>query len=268
MMKKTKMFMLVLTSAVLALTPVTANAAEAAPSQVTETVIATPTPTPKKPQKKGWVKTKSGIRRYYRKGKRLTGFQKIAKNYFYFSAKGTLLKNTTVNKGYRGFTYYIDNKSHVIGRKKGSTYYTASGKRMTQVQIANLRSKQIAAEITNSSMSKSQKLQTCFNWVIKGYYNIWRDFDQGGKDWPATFANDHFLHTTETAFLTLAHLLTSPRQSDTRMFMYVPTLCKATTMPTHGVRSTGMFMTRFSQRQRVTASITVQPMVLMDFTRF
>ena len=51
-MKKTKMFMLVLTSAVLALTPVTANAAEAAPSQVTETVIATPTPTPKKPQKK------------------------------------------------------------------------------------------------------------------------------------------------------------------------------------------------------------------------
>ena len=120
-MKKTKMFMLVLTSAVLALTPVTANAAEAAPSQVTETVIAAPSPTPKKPQKKGWVKTKSGIRRYYRKGKRLTGFQKIGKNYFYFSAKGTLLKNTTVNKGYRGFTYYIDNKSHVIGRKKGST---------------------------------------------------------------------------------------------------------------------------------------------------
>ena len=52
-MKKTKMFMLVLTSAVLALTPVTANAAEAAPSQVTETVIAAPSPTPKKPQKKG-----------------------------------------------------------------------------------------------------------------------------------------------------------------------------------------------------------------------
>ena len=45
-MKKTKMFMLVLTSAVLALTPVTANAAEAAPSQVTETVIATPNASP------------------------------------------------------------------------------------------------------------------------------------------------------------------------------------------------------------------------------
>ncbi|MFR5150176.1 MAG: hypothetical protein ACLTER_12050 [Ruminococcus sp.] len=52
MMKKTKMFMLVLTSAVLALTPVTANAAEAAPSQVTETVIATPSPTPKSHRKR------------------------------------------------------------------------------------------------------------------------------------------------------------------------------------------------------------------------
>lgn len=51
-MKKTKMFMLVLTSAVLALTPVTANAAEAAPSQVTETVIAAPSPTPQKATEK------------------------------------------------------------------------------------------------------------------------------------------------------------------------------------------------------------------------
>ena len=91
-MKKTKMFMLVLTSAVLALTPVTANAAEAAPSQVTETVIATPSPTPKKPQKKGWVKTKSGIRRYYRKGKRLTGFQKIWQELFLFQCQGNPIK--------------------------------------------------------------------------------------------------------------------------------------------------------------------------------
>lgn len=139
---------------------------------------------------------------------------------------------------------------------------------MTQVQIANLRSKQIAAEITNSSMSKSQKLQTCFNWVIKGYYNIWRDFDQGGKDWPATFANDHFLHHNGDCVSDAGAFAYLAKAIGTRMFMYVPTLCRATTMPTHGARSTGMFMTRFSQRQRVTASITVQPMVLMDFTRF
>ena len=267
-MKKTKMFMLVLTSAVLALTPVTASAAEAVPSQVTETVIATPTPTPKKPQKKGWVKTKSGIRRYYRKGKRLTGFQKIGKNYFYFSAKGTLLKNTTVNKGYKGFTYYIDNKSHVIGRKKGSTYYTANGKKMTQVQIANLRSRQIAAEITNSSMSKSQKLQTCFNWVIRAIIISGVILTRAARTGLLLLQMTIFSITTGTAFLTLAHLLTSPRQSDTKTFMYVPTLCRATTMHTHGVRSTDMFMTRFSQRQRVTANITVLLTALMDFTRF
>ena len=64
---------------------------------------------------------------------------------------------------------------------------------MSQAQIADLRSKQIVAEITNSRMSKSQKLRTCFNWVMKKYYYIWRRFDQGGKNWPAVNANDHFL---------------------------------------------------------------------------
>ena len=51
-MKKTKLFMLVLTSAVLTLTPVTASAAEAVPSQVTETVIATLLRCPKSHRKK------------------------------------------------------------------------------------------------------------------------------------------------------------------------------------------------------------------------
>ncbi len=194
-MKKAKMLMLVLTSAALSLPPVTASATENIPAQTTATITAAPTITPAPAsQKKGWVTLKSGKRRYYRGGKYLTGFQKIGKNYFYFSAKGTLLKNKTIKKGYKGFTYFIDNKSHVIGRQKGSTYYTASGKKMNQAQIADLRSKQIVAEITNSNMSKPEKLQVCFNWVIKGYYNIWRRFDQGGKNWPATFANDHFLH--------------------------------------------------------------------------
>lgn len=91
-MKKTKMFMLVLTSAVLALTPVTANAAEAAPSQVTETVIAAPSPTPQKPQKKGWVKTKSGIRRYYRKRKTPHRFPEDWQELFLFQCQGNPIK--------------------------------------------------------------------------------------------------------------------------------------------------------------------------------
>ncbi len=103
---------------------------------------------------------------------------------------------------------------------------------------------------------------------IKGYYNIWRDFDQGGKDWPATFANDHFLHHNGDCVSDAGAFAYLAKAIGYKKFMYVPTLCRATTMHTHGVRSTDMFMTRFSQKQRVTASITVQPMVLMDFTRF
>ena len=199
-MKKTKMFMLLLTSAALVLTPVAASAAEDTVSQptatITEAPISTPTPTPV-PKKQGWTTLKSGKTRYYRDGKAVTGLQKIGKFYYYFSPRGTLYKNRAITrglKGAKGFTYYLDKKGRVAGKVKGSVYYTASGKKMTQAQIADLRSRQIAAEITTSSMSKSQKLQVCFNWVIKGYYNIWRRFDQGGTNWPATFANDHFLH--------------------------------------------------------------------------
>lgn len=41
-------------------------------------------------------------------------------------------------------------------------------------------------------MSKSQKLETCFRWVMKRYYRTWRRFSQGGKAWYAVHANDHF----------------------------------------------------------------------------
>ena len=45
---------------------------------------------------------------------------------------------------------------------------------------------------TRKSMSKSQKLETCFRWVMKRYYRTWRRFSQGGKAWYAVNANDHF----------------------------------------------------------------------------
>lgn len=203
-MKKRKKLLLILTCATLALTPASVSAAEApasqpaatittgAPaSQPTATITAVPTPAPKK---QGWVTLKSGKKRYYKDGKRLTGLQKIGKKYYYFNSNGTMLKNKTIKRGVKNFTYFIDKKGYVIGKKKGSTYYNANGKKMSQAQIADLRSKQIVAQITNPHMSKSEKLRTCFNWVMHKYYYTWRRFDQGGKNWPAVNANDHFLH--------------------------------------------------------------------------
>lgn len=187
-MKKTKMIMLVLTSAVLALTPVTASAASTNTSQVSASAAK------KSAKKQGWEILKSGNKRYYKNGKRVTGFQKLGKNYYYFTNKGILLRNRTITNGYKGFTYYTNKNGRVVVKTKGTGYYNANGTPMSQAQIADFRAKQIASEITNSGMSSSQKLQTCFNWVIRRYYNIWRDFDQGGENWPAAFANDHFLH--------------------------------------------------------------------------
>lgn len=90
-MKKTKMFMLVLTSAVLALTPVTANAAELH-LLVTETVIATPTPTPKKPQKKGWVKNQIRNQKILSKRKTPHRFPEDWQELFLFQCQGNPIK--------------------------------------------------------------------------------------------------------------------------------------------------------------------------------
>ena len=128
-MKKKKTLILLFTTAILTLTPTSAFAAEAAvsqPTQVVTTAPAAPTPVPKK---QGWETLKSGKKRYYKDGQRLTGFQKIGKSYFYFNSNGTMLKNKTVKRGTRNFTYFIDKKGHVIGKKKGSTYYNANGKK-------------------------------------------------------------------------------------------------------------------------------------------
>ena len=151
-----------------------------------------------KTPKKGWYTTKSGKKKFYRNGKYITGPQKIGKyKYYFFSKKtGTML---TKNVTYKGVYYYIDkNTGRILARRKGSRYYNANGTRMSydemQAFTADENAKRIVAQITNSSMSQEQKLQTCFNWVIRKYYAIWRDFNQGGENWPATFANDHFVY--------------------------------------------------------------------------
>ena len=41
-------------------------------------------------------------------------------------------------------------------------------------------------------MSQSEKFQTCYNWVIKHYYNT-RRISQNQTSWPALYANDYFL---------------------------------------------------------------------------
>ena len=194
-MKKVKKLMILFTCATLSATPVTAESIPTAAESTATTETPAPTVTPKPAKvKRGWVILKNGKKRYYRNGKRLLGFQKIGKNYFYFNKNGIMQVNKTIPNGTKGYTYYTNRKGHVYAKTKGSKYFNANGSRMSDKQLAEFLSKQIAARITTPGMSKEQKLQTCFNWVIKKYYYIWRRFDQGGQDWPAVFANDHFLY--------------------------------------------------------------------------
>lgn len=93
-------------------------------------------------------------------------------------------------------TYYIGSDGVIQARKKGNTMYYANGKKkMNQTAYEYetlLRAKAVVAAITTPGMSQSEKFQTCYNWVIKHYYNTRRIF-QNQTSWPALYANDYFL---------------------------------------------------------------------------
>ena len=143
---------------------------------------------------KGW-QTEQGHKVYYKGGEKLTGMQKIGKNYYYFNAKG-VMKTGTVKAD--GTTYYMGDSGKMEAYAKGSTFYKPTGEKMKSYQAKEyrtyLRAKEKVAEITKKSMSKSQKLLACFKWVQKGYYHQYRKF-RNYEGWAADFANDHFLKT-------------------------------------------------------------------------
>lgn len=146
---------------------------------------------PAKATLKGWQKEgKNKV--YYKAGEKLTGMQKIGKNYYFFSKKG-VMKTGTVKDGDR--TYYLNDKGAMEAYKVKSTFYKPTGKKMQSYEAKEyktlLKARQIASSITKKSMSKSQKLLACFKWVQKGYYHQYRRFSNYAG-WAADFANDHF----------------------------------------------------------------------------
>lgn len=180
-----KCIALALCSALL-LTPVySETAVQAATVKSTETSSKIP--------QNGWYTLKNGQKKYFKNGKYVVGCQKVGKTVFFFNKYGYMQKKNTT---YQKVTYYIEKNGKVLGWKKGKNYYDSTGKRLNTDETNEFRASQnarkVVAKITNSKMSKSQKLQVCFNWVMSKYYHTWRRFDQGGKAWYAVNANDHF----------------------------------------------------------------------------
>lgn len=74
----------------------------------------------KKTQIKGWYRCSNGKKRYFKDGKYLTGCHKLGKYVYLFDRYGVKQqKNTT----YKGVRYFIDDREHVTGWRKGSTFY-------------------------------------------------------------------------------------------------------------------------------------------------
>lgn len=150
--------------------------------------------------KTGWITYKN--KKYYfgADGKRCSGVQKIKEKYYYFSEKG-VLKTGTVKSGNN--TYYCTAQGILEAQKKGSTLYYANGKKMSSTKAYEYetmqRAKTIVSQITTSGMSKSQKFQTCFNWVIKHNYATKRIF-MNQTAWPALYANDYLVDSRTTGY--------------------------------------------------------------------
>lgn len=140
----------------------------------------------------GWKKLEKGKSYFNKKGVRVTGVRKIDGKYYYFSKHG-LMRTGTVRDG--KVTYYLDDKGRMEARKKGTQYYRPNGKAMTQVKARDydilLKAREILARITTPKMSKSQKLKTCFDWVIRHPYVTRRGFTSQ-EGWPAIYADDIF----------------------------------------------------------------------------
>lgn len=145
----------------------------------------------KEETRNGWYREK-GCKKYYIDGQTATGSVKIGKSYYYFDAEG-VLQSGTVRAGKT--TYYLTDKGIVEAYKTGKVYFYANGKKMGKVAkndfVTLQRAKKIAAKITKPKMSKKEKLETCFKWVIKKHYRMRRPF-KNKKGWPAVYANDHF----------------------------------------------------------------------------
>lgn len=178
-----------------------------------ETEITQPAQPPEEEILKGWQEAAPGEKKYYIGGEAVTGLRKIGKNYYFFNKSG-IMQTRTVTSG--GTTYYPTEKGPVQAYRTGKTYFYANGKKMGNVaknDFATLqRAKKIAAKVTTSKMSKKQKLEACFKWVMEKQYRMRRSF-KNKKGWPAVYANDHFqggggdCHSDAAAFGYLAKAL-------------------------------------------------------------
>ena len=149
---------------------------------------------PKGFMKTGWIKYNN--KKYYfdSNGIRYSGVKKISGKYYYFSDKG-VLRTKTVKVG--NTIYYCTEKGILEAWKKGKTIYYPNGKKMNSTKAYEYetlqRAKNVVSKITKPSMSKSEKFETCFRWVMYQHYYDTRRIFYNQTAWPALYANDYLI---------------------------------------------------------------------------
>ena len=138
-----------------------------------------------------------------------SGLQTINGNKYYYNSSGFLQKNGIVGSEKDGW-YYADKNGKIDFTysngvtQNGNSWIVMNGKAKkvsTKSDRTLFRALKIVAKITDNSMSKSQKLKVCYNYVKNSYTELNpRIPHYTGNDWPIIYANDMFVDGAGNCF--------------------------------------------------------------------
>ena len=149
----------------------------------------------------GWYRKKGHIWYFNKKGKKVTGWKKIKGKKYYFRTSGKYRGAAVTGWMKQGKAWYFFDKQGVYRPKKSANASRSSDRTGSAKQKTLRRAKAIVSTITNSKMSKAQKLRVCFDYVMKTYTGRRpRTPHYYGTDWPVVYANDMFLDGSGNCF--------------------------------------------------------------------
>ena len=137
------------------------------------------------------------------------GLQTINGNKYYYNSSGVLQKNGIVGSDKDGY-YYADKNGKIDFNycnaitQNGYDWNVIQGKATkakTESDKTLFRALKTVGKITDSSMTKSQKLKVCFDYVKGAYIELNpRIPHYNGNDWPIIYANDMFIDGAGNCF--------------------------------------------------------------------
>ena len=135
------------------------------------------------------------------------GFITVNGKTYYYDANGTLVKNGIAGSEKEGYKYadkngVIDNTACLALEYKGSKWNAVNGKVTrvsTEKDLTLHRALKIASSVTNSSMTKSQKLRAVWNHLTTAYGECSRP-DYFDMSWVERYANDIFVNGKGNCF--------------------------------------------------------------------